>query len=135
MPVLVRRRTLRPDSGGAGRFRGGLGQLLEFESHCPNPITVRAEHGKLGTPPRGLAGGLPGAGGRILLNGAAMPDKLPLQMRAGDVLTLEVPGSGGMGSPSERDPAAIAEDLADGLVTRAAVLRDHGAALLAKAEG
>ncbi len=126
MPIRVRRRALRQDSGGAGKFRGGLGQVVEMQSLSRSPITVRAEHGKLATAPRGLKGGLDGAAGRILHNGAEVPDKLPLQLHEGDILTLEVPGSGGMEAPGLRDRASLAADLADGLVTQAAARRDYG---------
>lgn len=126
MPIRIRRRALRPDSGGAGKFRGGLGQIVEMESLSRAPITVRAEHGKLATPPRGLKGGLDGATGRILHNGTEVPDKLPLQLQQGDVLILEVPGSGGMLPPWLRDRASLAADLADGFVSPAAAQRDYG---------
>ena len=126
MPIRVLRRALRPDSGGAGRFRGGLGQMMELQSLSTGPITVRAEHGKLATPPRGLLGGLQGAGGRILHNGKEVPDKLPLRLQHGDILTLEVPGSGGMHCPALRDREALAVDLANGLVTPDAAQREYG---------
>jgi N-methylhydantoinase B len=126
LPVRVRRCALRADSGGAGRFRGGCGQVYELESLAEAPITLRAEHGKLATAPRGLRGGLPGAAGGLFLNGTAVPDKSPLRLQRGDVLQLVVPGSGGMGSPAERDPRAVARDIADALVTSDAAQRDYG---------
>ncbi len=126
LPVRVRQRSLRPDSGGAGRFRGGCGQVQEIESVSDEPITVRAEHGKLAIAPLGMRGGLPGADGGLFLNGKPVPDKLPLVMQRGDVLRLVVPGSGGMYAPSERDRAALRRDLADGLVTPEAAARDYG---------
>lgn len=126
LPVRVRRRALRPDSGGAGRFRGGCGQVYELQSVADTPITVRAEHGKLATAPRGLRGGLPGSAGGLYLNGAPVADKLPLTLQRDDVLQLQVPGSGGMYAPSTRDTHALALDLADGIVTPEAALRDYG---------
>jgi len=126
LPVRVRRRALRPDTGGAGKYRGGCGQVYELESVSDQPITLRAEHGKLGTAPRGLRGGLPGAAGGLFLNGKPAPDKLPLSLERGDVLRLEVPGAGGMYVPGERDRRALARDIADGLVTREAAARDYG---------
>ena len=126
LPVRVRRRVLRPDSGGAGKYRGGCGQIYELESVSDQPITLRAEHGKLSTAPRGLRGGLAGAAGGLFLNGKPVPDKLPLRLERGDVLRLEIPGAGGMYPPRERDPQALARDIADGLVTRAAAVRDYG---------
>ena len=128
-PVRVRRKHLRADSGGAGRYRGGCGQLFEFESVSPHPIVARAEHGKLDTAPRGLRGGFDGLGGRHSVNGAAVADKLPVVLRAGDVMTLEIPGSGGLGDARERDRAAVSRDVADGVVTPAAALADYGVEL------
>ena len=126
LPVRIRQRALRPDSGGAGRFRGGCGQVYELESLADAPITVRAEHGKLATPPRGLRGGAPGAAGSVMVNGEPVPDKIPVSLQRGDVLQLVVPGSGGMYSPSSRDPAAVERDVEDGLVTPEAALSDYG---------
>jgi len=128
LPVRVRRRALRPDSGGAGRFRGGCGQIYELQSLAKAPITLRAEHGKLATAPRGLRGGLAGSAGGLFLNGEPVPDKLPLTLHRGDILALHVPGSGGMYAPAGRDAQALAHDIADGLVTREAALRDYGQA-------
>ena len=125
IPIRVRRRALRPDSGGAGTYRGGLGQILELESLAAAPIVVRAEHGKLATAPRGLKRGMQGATGRVLHNGREVPDKLPVMLQQGDVLTLEVPGSGGMLPPAGRDREKLAADVTDGLVTPAAAQRDY----------
>ncbi len=129
MPIRVRRKHLRPDSGGAGQWRGGCGQVFEFESLADHPMTVRAEHGKLQTAPRGLRGGLPGAPGGHYHNGEAIPDKLPVVMHRHDVLRLEIPGSGGMGPPGGRGPARLRRDLDDGLVSREAAVRDYGLAI------
>lgn len=126
LPVRVRRRALRPDSGGPGRFRGGCGQIYELQGVADAPITVRAEHGKLSTAPRGLRGGLAGTGGGVYLNGVPVPDKFPVRLRRGDVLQLQVPGSGGMYPPASRNREALARDIADGLVTPEAAVRDYG---------
>jgi len=128
LPVRVHRRALRPDSGGPGRHRGGCGQVYEIESLSDQPMTLRAEHGKLSIAPRGMRGGLAGAAGALYLNGKPVPDKLPIILHRGDVLRLEVPGSGGMYAPNERDHQALARDIADGLVTRLAAQRDYGQA-------
>lgn len=117
VPVRVHSKTLRPDSGGAGKFRGGCGQDYVFESISPNPLTVRAVHGKLSTGPSGLRGGRPGAAGGIWVNGSPAPDKTPRELRRGDVMRLSVPGGGGMYPPEERDPAALARDIENGVVS------------------
>ncbi len=126
IPVRVRHKRLRPDSGGPGRFRGGCGQEFEFESVSAAPLTVRAEHGKLGTPPAGLRGGRPGAAGGNFVNGRPVPDKLPVILQPGDVMTLRVPGSGGMYPPRERDPEAVRRDVENGIVSPEAAARDYG---------
>ncbi len=125
-PIRVQKKVLRTDSGGAGRYRGGCGQVFEFRSISPLPITIRAEHGKLKTPPQGLRGGSPGLGGKHAVNGKEVPDKLPVVLQNQDVMTLEIPGSGGVGPANERDRKAIARDVADGVVSRKAALRDYG---------
>lgn len=129
IPVRVRYKRLRCDSGGPGRFRGGCGQEFAFESVSPAPLTVRAEHGKLNTPPAGLRGGRPGAAGGNFLNGQPVPDKLPVILRQGDVLDLRVPGSGGMYPARERDPEALRRDVEDGIVSPEAAAREYGAVL------
>jgi N-methylhydantoinase B len=125
-PLRVHRKALRPDSGGAGQFRGGLGQELEFEAVASNPLTVRAEHGKLKTPPRGVRGGRDGAPGGVYLNGESIPDKLPVILRRGDRMRLVTPGSGGMYPPQQRSRPAIERDIEEGIVTREAATRDYG---------
>jgi N-methylhydantoinase B len=126
LPLRVHRKALRPDSGGAGQFRGGLGQELEFEAVASNPLTVRAEHGKLKTPPRGFRGGSDGALGGVYLNGEPIPDKLPVILRRGDRMRLVTPGSGGMYPPRQRSRSAIQRDIEEGIVTREAAARDYG---------
>jgi N-methylhydantoinase B len=126
MPILVHHKRLRPDSGGPGRFRGGCGTDFEFKSRGNAPLIVQAEHGKLGTPPKGSRGGGDGAGGSHLLNGQPIPDQQPVALKKDDVIRILTPGSGGMYPPSKRDPAALAADMEDGIVTPDAAERDYG---------
>jgi N-methylhydantoinase B len=126
VPILVRHKHLRPNSGGPGRFRGGCGTDFEFESRSTEPLIAQAEHGKLDTPPKGLRGGGAGMGGSHLLNGLPIADKQPVALRLGDVLRILTPGSGGMYPPAERDPEALARDVANGIVTPDAAQRDYG---------
>jgi N-methylhydantoinase B len=128
LPVRVRRRAMRPDSGGAGKHRGGCGQIYEIESTSPLPLTLRAEHGKLATAPLGLRGGRAGAAGGLFLNDVPVPDKMALTLARGDILRLEVPGAGGMYDPAERSREALARDIANGLVTREGAVREYGMA-------
>ena len=88
---------------------------------------MRATHGKLDTAPNGLRGGLPGAAGAVFLNGKAVADKVPNILKPGDVMSLVVPGSGGMYPPGERDKAAVKRDIENGIVSAEAAARDYGA--------
>jgi N-methylhydantoinase B len=128
-PVTFMKYGLIPDSGGAGRFRGGLGLVREWR--------LDAAEGSLSTnferfrhAPYGIRGGEPGSLSRTTVT---HPDGSTLSLRSkvsgiplrrGDVVTIETSGGGGYGAPSGRDPERLARDLAEGLVTseRAAAL-------------
>jgi N-methylhydantoinase B len=125
MPLRVESKALRPDPGGAGKCRGGLGQVFEVVSTSEAPLTIRAEHGKLKTAPRGFRGGRDGAAGSVTLNGKSIPDKLPVILNRDDRLRLEIPGSGGMYAPQDRDPEAVLRDLETGLISADAAARDY----------
>ena len=129
-PVRVESYELRPDSGGAGRFRGGLGarrtwRILERDSRA----TVCCERTK--SAPFGIAGGAAGATARISVvepdgTERVLNSKGSFDARAGSLVVFDVPGSGGFGPAAERDPAQIREDLAEGYVTPAGARRDYG---------
>jgi N-methylhydantoinase B len=127
-PVVVWRKELIPDSGGAGRQRGGLGQVLEIANTEPQPFAMSAATcDRVIFPARGRDGGLPGALGAFLLkDGPAFEGKRKHTVPAGERLILELPGGGGLGDPRERDRAKVAEDLRLGLITREAARRDYG---------
>jgi N-methylhydantoinase B len=119
VPLLVTERRLMPDSGGAGRQRGGLGQRIAFRNIGMAPVRFMYRHERVLHPPRGLLGGEPGACGRDLLDGTPIAAKTAGLLDPGSTLAFETPGGGGFGPPSERDPAAHATDRAEGLVTGA----------------
>jgi N-methylhydantoinase B len=132
-PVRIRRFALAPDTAGAGRWRGGVGLVKEIEFLSDALITLRATDRCI-RPPEGLYGGETGSGAGWILN-QGRPDErvLPFKVtnysvRNGDVLTVKVPGSGGYGEPNERDPEAIARDIAEGLITRSRAVSNviHG---------
>lgn len=125
IPVRVLYKRIRPDSGGAGRYRGGCGQEFAFESVSATPLTVRAVHGKLSAPPGGLRGALAGAAGALLMNDQPIPDKTPRVMHKGDVMRLVVPGSGGMYPATERERAALMRDIENGIVTIESAHKDY----------
>jgi N-methylhydantoinase B len=129
-PLRIEEYSLVPDSGGAGRYRGGLGvrrvwQVLGHQAHA----AVCCERSV--TPPFGLDGGAAGAPARIELipphgNKQRLNSKGGFLVPPGGRVVIEAPGSGGFGRPAERDPARLSEDLLDGYVTRAAARRDYG---------
>ncbi|WP_272004050.1 hydantoinase B/oxoprolinase family protein [Roseovarius sp. ZX-A-9] len=118
-PVTIWRRELRADSGGAGQYRGGLGQRIEMTSAIDAPFLVFLSLERLKNPARGRAGGLPGLPGRVQVTGRAddIPGKGELRVAPGERLIFDTPGGGGFGPPAARDPAALARDLARGIVT------------------
>ncbi|SPH23337.1 Acetophenone carboxylase delta subunit [Defluviimonas aquaemixtae] len=128
-PVTVWRRELLPDSGGAGQFRGGLGQRIEMTSAAKEPFIVFLSVERVRNAAKGRAGGLPGAPGRIRVTGrdADIPGKCELRVEPGERLIFDTPGGGGFGDPAARDPGALARDIARGLVTPEAAARDYGA--------
>ena len=126
-PLVVRQRALRPDSGGAGANRGGLGQTMEIEVQTDRPYLISGLYERCTHPAPGLDGGLPGATGAVeTQNGEVVEPKISRMVPPDTVVTLQIPGGGGFGKPAARDPKAIRDDLADGYVTPEAARRDYG---------
>ncbi|CAH1656667.1 hydantoinase B/oxoprolinase family protein [Chelatococcus sp. HY11] len=115
-PVIVGCRELLTDSGGPGRYRGGLGQRLTFSPLDDRALQIFVRADKLRFPPQGLAGGEPGALGALLLNGNTAPNA-PMTLAKGDIVELRLPGGGGYGPAGERPRPAIIDDLAAGYVS------------------
>jgi N-methylhydantoinase B len=128
-PVRVRRMALEPDSGGAGRYRGGTALAKEIELLAER-ATVSLSGDRHRFAPPGAAGGRPGTRASTVLWRDGEPrelgSKAVVEMRRGDVLALRLSGAGGYGPPAERDPEAIRSDLADGYVTAAGAREDYG---------
>ncbi len=117
-PVVFWRKELRPDSGGAGRTRGGFGQVMEIGAKGDAEFACNAIFDRVAHAPRGREGGQDGAPGIVRLKSGAMLRTKGYQViPAGERLILELPGGGGMGAPEQRDPARHARDIRDGLVT------------------
>lgn len=120
LPFLITRYELIPDSEGAGRYRGGLGLRRDwkFPGHEAT-LTVFSDNRKFA--PWGLFGGGSGSPSRYILNpdGEAkeLPSKVTLQLHPGSVISYRTPGGGGYGTPLERDPERVLEDVAQGKVT------------------
>jgi N-methylhydantoinase B len=126
-PVVVRRKELRRDSGGPGRHRGGLGQTIELEVRSGEPYAVSVLSDRMRFAAQGYRGGGPGAQAAFRSSdGAPRNPKLTQLLPAGSRVVLELPGGGGFDDPRERDREAVAEDVAEGIVSRAAAGRDYG---------
>jgi len=126
-PLVIRRKEYRRDSGGPGRFRGGLGQVIDVEVRTGEPYVVSTLSDRFGQPAHGYAGGKPGArSGFRASTGATRRPTLSMAMPAGATFRLELPGGGGYFDPLDRAPEMVAEDVAEGLVSPAAAYRDYG---------
>jgi N-methylhydantoinase B len=125
-PLLFRRRALVPDSGGAGRFRGGLGVATEIEvlgqQHCVvSVMTDRINH-----PPLGFDGGGAGAPNIVTRDGEPIPSKSRSTIKPGQLLSLRTAGGAGYGPSSERDPESVRRDVENGYVSADAARARHG---------
>ncbi len=122
---------IRPDSGGPGKWRGGVGQSITGEVVCDGGIILARGLDRMRFPAWGVAGGLPGGKMEAIYN-RGRPDERrlgkihELHMRRGDTITLNLPGGGGYGDPLERDPARVLADVLGGFVSSAAAERDYG---------
>jgi N-methylhydantoinase B len=119
-PIVFWTKELRPDSGGAGEYRGGLGQTVEIG--CLEDVAFAMSPGtcdRILYPARGRAGGQPGACGWIgLASGRRFEDKFRHAIPPGDRLVMLLPGGGGFGPPARRAPAALERDVRYGFVTQ-----------------
>jgi N-methylhydantoinase B len=129
-PVMFRRREFREGSGGAGQYRGGLGQVIELGGAEGMPVAMLCNFERLNNPARGRDGGGKGApGGVTLVSGKPIRSKGRQTVPGGDFIRLELPGGGGFGNPATRDPDQVASDVADGLITREMAETDYRVAL------
>jgi N-methylhydantoinase B len=130
-PVVVKRRELRQDSGGAGEFRGGLGQTLELAVQGERPFMFSGLYERIEHPAPGLHGGEPGVAGTLTTNRPEIElrPKARVPLPAGTEVTLGLPGGGGYGPPWRRDPARVLEDVRDGYVSLERARTDYGVAI------
>ena len=123
---------LRPDSAGAGKFRGGCGVVFEFEVLAPDCVIIARGMERLRFQPWGLLGGACGAFGRIEVkrSGSDHFEQVhkadALRASVGDVIRLSTAGGGGYGDPCERDAQKVLDDVLNGFVTVAGAERDYG---------
>ena len=118
-PIVIWRKELKPDSGGAGRTRGGTGQIMEIATKGDLAFSVNASFDRIAHAPKGRDGGAEGAAGVVTQkSGRILRTKGYQVIPDGDRLILELPGGAGMGRPETRDPEAVVRDVRDGLVSR-----------------
>lgn len=130
-PVIFWQKQLRPDSAGAGRTRGGFGQVMEIGAKGDAEFAVNAIFDRVANSPKGRDGGGDGAAGWVGLNdanGTVLRTKGFQIIPKGRRLLLKLPGGGGMGEPKARDPALVQRDVEDGLVSPEAARRIYGLA-------
>ncbi|MGA9633986.1 MAG: hydantoinase B/oxoprolinase family protein [Solirubrobacterales bacterium] len=129
-PVTVESYRSIPDSGGAGRYRGGNGIEKIYRFDADGEITIQDDRAK--SSPWGFDGGMPGACSAkwlIRLDGreVELPSKCDqIQVRAGERLVFVTAGAGGLGSPAEREPERIAQDVRRGLISSEMAERSYG---------
>jgi len=118
-PVVVWKRELIANSGGAGQYRGGLGQRIEMSSSIDEPFLVFLSLERIKNAARGRNGGMSGAPGRVQVAGRAedISGKCVLRVEPGERLLFDTPGGGGFGPPLLRSKTLLQRDVATGLVT------------------
>jgi N-methylhydantoinase B len=129
-PLLQHHRELRIDSGGAGKYRGGLGQATEMRCLSGEPWEVSAMIDRIQFPGGGLLGGASGACGQFRVDDVPQPAKLLLTVAPSAAVQLNLPGGGGYGDPFERAPDKVLRDVVDGYVSIAAAREQYGVAVL-----
>jgi N-methylhydantoinase B len=129
-PVLIRKKEMRVDSGGPGRFRGGLGQTLVTRVCTDRPYTLSGMFDRTRFPAQGYEGGREGARGEVILSTGERPHpKQTLFLSADTEVTFGLPGGGGFHNPFERPVGMVLEDVLDGLVSVESAGRDYGVAI------
>lgn len=138
-PLLVREYALVTNSGGAGRFRGGLGIAREIEALDDDTFCyASSERTTIAAP--GIKGGGEGSLARVIRNfgqpsEVVIPANQPgAPIRAGDTIRIETPGAGGFGDPTERSLVLLAEDLRSGKFTRERLCAHYGSEMVSRAE-
>ncbi len=133
-PLFVRKREMVRDSGGAGKYRGGLGQEIEVQVQSQKPATFFCMQERINHPPLGLRGGLPGATADLVINNTIRPHpKKGYMLQPGDTVRIRANGGGGYGLPARRDPDKVLADVLDDYVSVEQAARLYRVALDPKA--
>ena len=126
-PIIIWRKELRPDSGGAGKFRGGLGQYMEVGASDGYEFDFSAMFDRVDHPARGRRGGQNGAATTIERDdGIKMKGKGKQFVPAGRRVKLAFPGGAGYGDPADRDPKLVRRDFARGYISEQVAREVYG---------
>jgi N-methylhydantoinase B len=126
-PITVWRKEFREGSGGAGRQRGGLGQVVEIKANEGHQFHIKAMFDRVENPARGRQGGKPGLAGTVALDdGQKMKPKGRQAVPQDRTLVLELPGGGGFGDPAERDRSAVQQDIDLAYISAEQAEQDYG---------
>lgn len=125
--AVVWRKEFRQDSGGAGEFRGGLGQTIELENVIPETLSFGCCFERIQYPAMGALGGGAGAAGRVMLsNGITLDGKGIYPVDSDLRVLISSPGGGGVGDPRKRDPELVRQDIENELISPAAARMTYG---------
>lgn len=125
--LVVERKEVRPDSGGPGRYRGGLGQFFSVGCRTDRAWSLSGMYDRIRFAPQGLMGGQPGQKGEFVLSTGERPNpKQLITLRPDQQYHACLPGGGGFFDPFTRDPEAVLRDVVEGYVTPEAAERDYG---------
>ena len=128
-PVVQEQRELRTDSGGAGQFRGGLGQATTVRYRGIGRWSISAMVDRTQFVAQGLEGGQAGALGEFKIDGEKQQPKMVYWMKPDTRVDLNPPGGGGYGNPFERDPQLVLDDVVNGYVSIEGAKKDYGVAI------
>jgi N-methylhydantoinase B len=132
-PLVIHERAIRPDSAGAGRFRGGLGQSMRIGIRSQQPWTIAALFDRIKFSPAGYRGGKAGARGDFMLSDGSRPDpKIQQTLDPRVEVRMLLPGGGGFWPPLERCPDAVLRDVVEGKVSIAAAEREYGTVIVCR---
>jgi N-methylhydantoinase B len=135
-PLRITRFAVTADSGGAGKYRGGMGSTREYQVLEESIVPVRSLKGSLRSrlPPWGIFGGRSARVGDVFVNGAAVADGVrEVFLKPGDIVRVQTNAGGGLGDPFERDPERVLGDVLDGYVSIDAARAEYGVVIDADA--